>query len=181
MTRVLIDANVLFPTVLREIVLGVAAKGKFTPLWSARILEEWRRAAARLGPGDAEIAAAEIAGVRAAFPEAEVAVSEASESRLSLPDPADVHVLAAAIDGDADELLTMNLKDFPTNALSAYGIVRRSPDDFLLEAFHGDPKTIRDVVDDVLARAGAHGIDVSSPRKVLKRARLPRLGKALYA
>ena len=47
--RVLIDTNVLYPTVLREIVLGVAARGVFTPLWSERILEEWRLAAARQG------------------------------------------------------------------------------------------------------------------------------------
>ena len=50
--RVLIDANVLFPTVLREIVLGLAETGYFEPLWSERILEEWRRAAARIGEGE---------------------------------------------------------------------------------------------------------------------------------
>jgi hypothetical protein len=49
--RVLIDACVLYPTVMREVLIGVAAKGLFTPLWSARILEEWARAAARLDAG----------------------------------------------------------------------------------------------------------------------------------
>ena len=39
--RVLIDACVLYPTVMREVVLGVAAQGLFTPRWSPRILEEW--------------------------------------------------------------------------------------------------------------------------------------------
>ncbi|MBL3553988.1 PIN domain-containing protein, partial [Rhodovulum sulfidophilum] len=43
--KVLLDACVLYPTVLREILLGVARRGGFTPLWSARILEEWARAA----------------------------------------------------------------------------------------------------------------------------------------
>ena len=46
--RVLLDANVLFPTVLREILLGVARSGVYAPLWSARILEEWARATRRL-------------------------------------------------------------------------------------------------------------------------------------
>lgn len=176
--KVLIDTNVLYPTVLREIVLGVAAQGVFVPLWSERILEEWRLAAARQGHG--AIAEVEIAGVRAAFPEAVVDVSEETVARLALPDADDVHVLAAAVDGRADELLTMNLRDFPTNALAAEGIVRREPDGFLLEAFHGEEALVRGVVDEVLARAGAHGIDVSHPRGVLKRARVPRFGKALF-
>lgn len=177
--KVLIDTNVLYPTVVREMVLGLAAKGLFEPLWSDRILEEWRLAAMRQGHG--VIAEAEIAGVRAAFPNAVTDVDEATKARLSLPDEDDVHVFAAAIDGDADELLTMNLRDFPTNALAAEGIVRREPDGFLVEAFHGDTVLVRKVVDDVLVRANAHGIDVSNPRGVMKRARVPRLGKALYA
>ena len=176
--RVLIDANVLYPTVLRELVLGLAATGAYQPLWSARILEEWRLAAARQGQG--AVAEAEIAAATTAFPGAEVAVSAGTLGRLALPDPHDVHVLAAAIDGGADELLTMNLRDFPTNALSAEGIVRRDPDVFLLEAYYADPEGLRGLVADVLARAGAHGIDVSNPRAVLKRARVPRLGKALF-
>ena len=48
--KILIDANVLYPTVMREVVLGVARVGLFEPRWSARILEEWARAAGRLGP-----------------------------------------------------------------------------------------------------------------------------------
>ena len=176
--KVLIDANVLYPTVLREVVLGVAAQGVFTPLWSERILEEWRLAAARNGHG--AIADPEIVGVRAQFPGAVVTVSPDTETRLSLPDPDDVHVLAAAIDGDADELLTMNLKDFPTNALASHGVIRREPDGFLVEAFHSDGDLVRGVVANVFRKAEAHGIDVSTPRAVLKRARVPRLGKVLF-
>ena len=47
--RVVIDACVLYPTVLREIVLGVARADLITPLWSDRLLEEWARTAARHG------------------------------------------------------------------------------------------------------------------------------------
>jgi predicted nucleic acid-binding protein len=39
-----------------------------------------------------------------------------------LPDPADRHVLAAAIRGRADVIVTMNLKDFPAGTLAPYGI-----------------------------------------------------------
>ncbi len=63
--RVLIDANVLFPSVLREVVLGAAAAGGLAPLWSARILEEWARATRRLPEGAEAAARAEIARLRA--------------------------------------------------------------------------------------------------------------------
>lgn len=178
--RVLIDANVLFPTVMREIVLGAAKIAPFTPLWSDRILEEWRRAAARRSDQDGAIAEVEILAAKRGFPDAAVSVRDETQARLFLPDADDVHVLAAAIDGRADELLTMNLKDFPTNTLSSEGIIRRAPDEFLLELFHAKPDEMRDAVEAVLALADAHGIDVSSPRGVLKRARVPRLGKALF-
>ncbi len=178
--KVLIDACVLFPTVLRELVLGMAATGAFDPLWSPRILDEWRRAAARHGARDAEIAGIEIALAEAAFPDASVSVRETTEARLNLPDPDDIHVLAAAIDGGAGELLTLNTKDFPTNALAAEGVLRRHPDEFLLELWEQAPDSVADVTGDVLARAKGHGIDTSNPRGLLKKARLPRLGKALY-
>ncbi|MEM9425500.1 MAG: PIN domain-containing protein [Pseudomonadota bacterium] len=179
--KTVIDACVLFPTVLRELVLGVAETGAFTPLWSARILEEWRRAALRHSDRDGMIAEGEIALLKVRFPEALVDSDPAAHAGLSLPDPDDVHVLAAAIEGGAKALITLNLRDFPTNTLSAHGILRRDPDGVLLEAFHADEASTRKVVRDVLGRAAAHGIDTSNPRGLLKRARVPRLGKAMFA
>jgi hypothetical protein len=177
---VLIDACVLFPTVLRELVLGAGETGVFKPLWSDRILDEWRRAAARHGPSDADIAQTEIALATSKFPDALVTASADTIDRLSLPDADDVHVLAAAIDGGATELLTLNTKDFPTNTLSTNGILRRHPDEFLLEHWHADQTVITSVIHKVLDQAAAHGIDTSNPRGLLKKARLPRLGKALF-
>lgn len=176
--KVLIDACVLFPTLLRDLVLSYAGTGAFEPVWSDRILEEWRRAAARKSEADGAIASVEIAAITALFPNAAVAPRPETQSRLSLPDVDDIHVLAAAIDAGASELLTLNLKDFPTRALGSEGIVRRDPDGFLLEAYHANPQALSKMIEDVLKRAGAHGIDVSNPRAILKRARVPRLAKA---
>ena len=173
--KVLLDACVLYPTVLREILLGVAAGGVYTPLWSARILEEWARAAARRG--DEPIARAEIARLRAAWPEAEVAPG--AEAGLALPDPDDLHVLAAAIAGGAGELVTLNLRDFPTRELSRHGLVRRDPDGFLLEAYHADSEGIARVVRGVVAEFERLSGREQPLRPLLKRARLPRLGKAI--
>ncbi len=177
--KVLIDACVLYPTVLREIVLLTASKGAFTPVWSSRILEEWRRAALKHDGG--RIAEVEIESASALFPTALSEPTEATEARLSLPDSNDVHVLAAAIDGEAGEILTLNLKDFPSRTLAREDIIPRHPDGFLLEVFHRDPSMMRGVIDAVLSKAASHGIDVSNPRALLKRARLPKLAKAVYA
>ena len=171
MNRVLLDACVLFPSIPRALLIGAAEKGLFQPLWSARILEEWRRAALRLGVGpEAEI---EIALLRAAWPMAEVGQNAEAEARLVLPDVNDRHVLAAAITGGAAELLTQNLKDFPTRVLARHGVVRREPDGFLLEM----AAEIEDVVAAVHQQAEARAGTDFTMRAMLKKARLPRLGK----
>ena len=130
--------------------------------------------------GEGEIADLEIDGINALFPGAIVQHSFETAARLSLPDPDDIHVLAAAIDGAADELLTMNLKDFPTRTLARDDIQLRAPDTFLLEIFHSDPNMLRGVLEEIMNTADNHGIDTANPRALLKRARLPRLGKAVY-
>ena len=174
--RVLIDACVLYPTVMREIVLGAAAAGAFAPLWSARILEEWRRAALRLGGGHGVAAQGEIALLRARWPGAEVAVPPGSEDGLDLPDPGDVHVLAAAITGGADALMTLNARDFPTRALSAHGITRLDPDATLARMAGAE---LAGVVETVRAEAERLSGAPWDRRTLLRKARLPRLAKAL--
>lgn len=177
--RVVLDACVLFPTVLREILLGVAAKGSFTPLWSARILEEWGHAVAKKLPDQAQSAQVEIALIRARWPDAEIAADPALESRLHLPDINDRHVLAAAIMGRADTLLTRNLGDFPTRTLAGHNILRRDPDGFLWSLWQDDPGAVLAVCQSVQAVAATLSGQPQPLRPLLKKARLPRLAKAL--
>jgi hypothetical protein len=54
---------------------------------------------------------------------------------LSLPDPNDRHVLAAAIKGRADVIVTANLEDFPAEVLERWGIEAQHPDAFLTGLF----------------------------------------------
>jgi predicted nucleic acid-binding protein len=54
---------------------------------------------------------------------------------LSLPDPDDRHVLAAAIRGRVDVIVTYNTKDFPAETAAYYGIEIQHPDEFLIHVF----------------------------------------------
>ncbi len=177
--KALLDACVLYPTVLREILIGVAQAGLYTPLWSERILEEWARATVKLGPGAELIARAEVAALRTAFPNAAVAPHEGLEARLWLPDPADIHVLAAAIAGSADVIVTFNAVDFPRQMLAEEGVRREDPDGFLLTLWQDHPDSVAAVVEAVRAKAEHLSGEAQPLRPLLKRARLPRLGKAL--
>ena len=172
--RVLLDACVLYPTVMREVVLGAAATGAFEPLWSARILEEWRRAARHLGEGRGVVAAGEIALLRARWPAAEVAPGD--EGAVSLPDPSDRHVLAAAVAAGADGLMTLNARDFPVRTLAAHGIERLDPDATL--ARMAGPK-VAAVVEATRAEAERLSGALWERRRLLKKAGLPRLARAL--
>ncbi len=177
--RVLIDACVLYPTVMREVTLGAAQTGLFEPRWSDRLLEEWARAAARHGGEQELFARSEIATLRAKFPTSIVKPDMGLEQRLWLPDQNDIHVLSSAISGSCDVILTMNAKDFPRNILAEEGVSRADPDNFLLGVFEANPSDMRQVCDAVLAEAIRLSGEAWTMRKLMKKARLPRLGKAL--
>jgi len=177
--KVLIDACVLYPTVMRQMVLGVAEAGAFTPLWSARIAEEWARAARKIGPGGEALARSEIAAATLRFPEAVVPVPQGAERRFWLPDPADIHVLAAAVATSADAIMTLNAKDFPRNVLAEEGLSRVDPDSFLMGVWQAQPALVAQVGGDVLAEARRLSGEDWEMRALLRKARLPRLGKAL--
>lgn len=176
--RALLDANVLYPTILREILIDVAAAGLYQPLWSPRILEEWRHAATRLGPDGAAIAGAEIAGLRRDWPRAETDEAGTGADGLDLPDPADRHVVQAAMNGGADLIVTANLRDFPRSAMRAVGLQAVHPDSFLIDLWLTGPEAVTGAADAALARARRAGGDLDLGQ-MLKRSRLPRLRRAL--
>lgn len=174
--KVFLDANVLFPPMVRSLVLSVARTGAFEPCWSARVLEEWRRAVARQHGAHAA-AEAELAARRMmeAFPGALAVAGEDLEATITLPDPADAHVVSAAVDAAADAILTFNLRDFPRHTLGVHGLVARHPDEFLWECLSRDPQPVAECIGNVLA---AFDVPSDRARQALKRARLSRLGKA---
>jgi predicted nucleic acid-binding protein len=177
--KVVLDACVLYPHALREILLGLAAEGQFEPLWSERILEEWARATRKLGPQAEVEARIAIALIKSSFPRAMVRDAIAVEARLQLPDPNDIHVLATAIVGHADAILTFNAMDFPRHVLAAEGIARRDPDGFLWELWSHDEDPVSRMVTRAKRLADVATGAEKTQRAFLKRAGLPRLGKAM--
>jgi predicted nucleic acid-binding protein len=179
--KAVLDACVLYPTVLREILQGAAEAGLYQPVFSDRILREWVLATAKLGPAAPAIAEGEAATLRALFPRGLVREHPEIEARLLLPDPNDVHVLATAIASGADALVTFNAQDFPGHVLAAEHITRRDPDGFLWELHSRHPAEMERIVEAVRAKAEAISGQPVALKPLLKLARLYRLGKALGA
>lgn len=172
--RVFLDACVLYPPVVRGCLLHAAAAGLIDPLWSPRVLEEWARAAAReRGPAAADAARAEGAGMSARWPGALHRPDPDAIQAVDLPDANDVHVLAAAMAGQAALLITFNLRDFPGRKLRDLGISPIGPDAMLWELAGRAPDTIAGAI----ARALTPLASTDPPARILKRAHLPRLAK----
>ncbi|MFN6007769.1 MAG: RSP_2648 family PIN domain-containing protein [Paracoccaceae bacterium] len=179
--KAVLDACVLYPTVLREILQGAGEAGLFQPVFSDRILREWVLATAKLGPAAPALAEGEAALLRAAFPRGLEREHPEIEVRLILPDPNDVHVLATAIASGADAIITFNAQDFPGHVLAGEGITRRDPDGFLWELHSRHPEAMEQIVESVRAKAEAISGQPVALKGLMKRARLYRLGKALGA
>lgn len=133
-----LDANVLFPMILRDTLLRLAAAGCYRAHWSARILDEMGRnliAQHRVTTIQADRLATEM---RRAFPDADVEGWEALEAEM-LNDPKDRHVAAAAKHIEADVIITANLKDF---APLPAGVRAISPDAFLTECLAAEPAKV---------------------------------------
>ena len=174
--RLFLDACVLFPVATREILRAYAEAGGFAPLWSARVMEEWARAA-RQKLNEEAIARGDIALWRAAF-EGEVSGYEEREGAIFLPDMADIHVAAAAAHGNADAVLTFNIRDFPLREMRVLNLSRLHPDEYFVARWRDDRGRLAEALTPLSQRAQAEGV---SFRAFLKRASLPRLGKAWEA
>ena len=126
----ILDANVLYPATLRDLLLSLARDGLYHARWSERIQDEWVRSLLARRP-DLEAAAlrrtCEL--MAQAVPDSVVQGWQSIEPGLTgLPDADDRHVLAAAICGHAD--VTFNLSDFPVEGLAPFGVEAKHPDDF---------------------------------------------------
>jgi len=127
-----LDTNVIYPIEIRDLLFWFAHDDLFTPKWSKHIFDEWIRVMKRKGVPDSEIDK-RTENANMAFPDAMVENYESLIAGLELPDPKDCHVLAAAIKTNANVIVTNNLKHFPKECLSSYGLSAKNADDFLTD------------------------------------------------
>lgn len=137
---VILDANVLYPVRKRDVLLRFAEAGLFRPKWSERILEEFHNSLIENKPDLKSNISCQIETIKEVFPEAMVSNFEKIETSLSLPDCNDRHVLAAAILGDAQHIITENLKDFPQKSLEQWSISAVGADEFLESTYELYPE-----------------------------------------
>lgn len=170
---VIYDANVLYPSTLRDVLIRLAQTAIVQAKWTETILDETFRSLHAKRPDRDE---ARLQRTRKlmnlAVRDAVVTGHEPLIGSLHLPDPDDRHVLAAAIRARAQTIVTFNLSDFPAEVLADWDVEAKHPDDFLVDQFHLDAislhKAIQAVadswqrppgtVDDVLDRLDRAGL-----------------------
>jgi hypothetical protein len=133
---VVFDSCVLFSIRLTSLLMFLAMSGLFRARWSSDIHREWMTAVAKergLRISDLE---ARREAMDAAVPDSCVTGYEDLIAGLTLPDPNDRHVLAAAVRCGASAIITFNERDFPESSLQSKGIHVRHPDDFIMD-LHG--------------------------------------------
>lgn len=130
----ILDANVMFPVNVFDILAQFCIEGLFTAKWSEDIDDEWTK---NLLASRTDLTKEQVFKrrdrQRIALPDWEVEKEKYQSliAAINLPDINDRHVLAAAIAGHADSIVTFNIKDFPSDVLDQYDIEAIHPDDFI--------------------------------------------------
>lgn len=130
----LLDACVLYPMAMADALMSLATAGLFAAKWTTRIEAEWIRSLEENRPDLQGRLDYRREQMREAVPDWEVDEQAWTicARGLELPDPDDVHVLAAALAGHADCIVTANLKDFPAEVVAQLGIEVIHPDQFIV-------------------------------------------------
>lgn len=126
------DACVLYPAPLRDLLLSFAADGIYRAKWSQQIHDEWKR---NLLENRKDLTAEQLdrtcIRMNAAVPDSLVTGYEELIESLTLKDPDDRHVLAVAIRSNADSIVTFNQRDFDEAELKKFDLYTEHPDEFI--------------------------------------------------
>ncbi len=176
----LYDACVLYPATLRIVLMQLATTGLFRARWSDAIHDEWTSALRRARSDITQEQCARLrALMNAAVPDALVTGYEPLIEGLRLPDPDDRHVLAAAVRSRAEVIVTVNLADFPRDALVGLGIHAQHPDEFSLHLLDLDADLVCDALQIVRSRLKKPVHSVESFLALLESQRLDGFAHAL--
>jgi predicted nucleic acid-binding protein len=129
---VVLDTNVIYPVVIRDLLFWFAHYEMYTPKWSNHIFNEWQSVMERKGVSSDE-SEKRVQKANLAFPDALVQHYEGLIKNLDLPDKKDCHVLAAAIKANAHLIVSNNIRHFPEEILNNHGIKIKTADDFFTD------------------------------------------------
>jgi predicted nucleic acid-binding protein len=146
-----LDACVLHPAPLRDLLLRLAMTEIYRARWSEAIHDEWMRSILQRRP---DLTLGRLERTRrlmdASVPDSLVTLADRHQPQRSmsrgLPDPDDEHVLAAAVHGGAEVIVTYNLDDFPAAVLQPHGVTAEHPDTFLCGLLQLSPLAFIDTV-----------------------------------
>jgi predicted nucleic acid-binding protein len=163
----LLDACVLVPMCLCDTLLRLAEEpAMYRPLWSDEILQEVGIALETKLGYTAEQRNHRIGEMSKMFPESLVQAPPCmAEPLTGIPDTKDRHVLASAIFGHAQVIVTNNVKHFPEEYLAQFHILRHTADDFLVHQFHLNPYLVTDKLDAQAINNSRQRCDVLSTLK----------------
>jgi len=143
----LLDANVLYPAGIRDILIQPAVYDLYRPKWSSDIFREWMRTDQRKNKNhDPQKVRSTQTQLESFFFDAQITGYERLISGPDLPDPDDRHVLAAARQCECDLIVTWNVSDFPADIVDPFGIDVYDPDEFLITLFEAHPQEILESV-----------------------------------
>jgi predicted nucleic acid-binding protein len=142
--RVVLDADVIVRMPVCDTMLRLAEAEVFDVVWSDRILDEVRDALISSLGIRVDRAEHRIKIMRDAFPSALVHADAVDGLEPIMANATeDRHVLAAAVAGDAQVVVTFNVRDFPRETCEPFGIEAMHPDHFLLMQLSLDASGVR--------------------------------------
>lgn len=180
MYSALLDSCVLVPNALCDTLLRLAERDFYRPLWSRRILDETHWALRRVHPDlPDERLVRRLDIMNATFEDAMVEGWEPVTAGLDLPDDDDRHVLAAAIQGGAQVIVTFNTKDFPADRLAPSGVAASHPDEFLLDQLDLHPGLVVQVLTEQAVALRNPPSDLAGVVNRLERCQVPEFAHAV--
>jgi len=172
---VVLDACVLVPIAVVDTLLRLAERELYRPLWSDRIIAEATDAIVEIHPDiPPELVAKRFVAMDETFEDARVSGWEALEATVVLADPDDRHVVAAAVRGRADAIVTYNVGDYDLDVLEQLHLDVIHPDDFLLDQLDLAPRVVLDVLQEQAAHTRQPRLTPVDLIARLARAGLPR-------
>lgn len=148
--------------------------------WTDEIHDEWIRNLVAGVPG-IPIERLQITRklMNDALPDATVTGYQAHIEAITLPDPDDRHVVAAAIAAGASIILTWNVRDFPTKELKKHGLIRQTPDVFLTDLYERAPDLTVMSLANARRNLSKTRVSASDFIDILKNQKLSRLAASL--